>query len=233
VSRIVLLGPPGSGKGTQASALERRWGVVHISSGDLLRAQVRAGSELGRKAQPFMERGELVPDGLVLDMMEQRMAEPDAARGFALDGFPRTAAQAEALDRRLEARGQPLEAVIYLRVPEQELLRRLGGRRVCPQCNAIYQLDTMPPKVAGVCDRCGTALVQRQDEQEEVVRNRLRVYAAQTEPLLAYYRERGLLHEIDGTIGVENVMAEIGRISRRTGLPQGDRAATGAGEKSR
>jgi len=213
--RIVLLGPPGSGKGTQASALERKWGVAHISSGDLLRGHVKAGSELGRRAQPFMDRGDLVPDELILDMMEQRLSEPDAERGFALDGFPRTVAQAEALERRLAGRGQSLEAVIFLRVPEEELLRRLGGRRVCPQCHAIYQLETMPPKVAGVCDRCGAALVQRQDEQVEVVRNRLRVYADQTEPLLAYYRGQGLLHEIDGTIGVENVMGEIARLVGR------------------
>ncbi len=213
--RIVLLGPPGSGKGTQASALERKWGVAHISSGDLLRGHVKAGSELGRRAQPFMDRGDLVPDELILDMMEQRLSEPDAERGFALDGFPRTVAQAEALERRLAGRGQSLEAVIFLRVPEEELLRRLGGRRVCPQCHAIYQLETMPPKVEGVCNRCGAALVQRQDEQVEVVRNRLRVYADQTEPLLAYYRGQGLLHEIDGTIGVENVMGEIARLVGR------------------
>lgn len=213
--RIVLLGPPGSGKGTQASALERKWGVAHISSGDLLRGHVKAGSELGRRAQPFMDRGDLVPDELILDMMEQRLSEPDAERGFALDGFPRTVAQAEALERRLAGRGQSLEAVIFLQVPEEELLRRLGGRRVCPQCHAIYQLETMPPKVEGVCNRCGAALVQRQDEQVEVVRNRLRVYAEQTEPLLAYYRGQGLLHEIDGTIGVENVMGEIARLVGR------------------
>jgi adenylate kinase len=147
--------------------------------------------------------------------MEQRLSEPDAERGFALDGFPRTVAQAEALERRLAGRGQSLEAVIFLQVPEEELLRRLGGRRVCPQCHAIYQLETMPPKVEGVCNRCGAALVQRQDEQVEVVRNRLRVYADQTEPLLAYYRGQGLLHEIDGTIGVENVMGEIARLVGR------------------
>jgi adenylate kinase len=227
--RIVLLGPPGSGKGTQASALERKWGVAHISSGDLLRGHVKAGSELGRRAQPFMDRGDLVPDELILDMMEQRLSEPDAERGFALDGFPRTVAQAEALERRLAGRGQSLEAVIFLQVPEEELLRRLGGRRVCPQCHAIYQLETMPPKVEGVCDRCGAALVQRQDEQVEVVRNRLRVYADQTEPLLAYYRGQGLLHEIDGTIGVENVMGEIARLVGRLE----DQAPAGSREKRR
>ena len=212
MTQIVLLGPPGSGKGTQASGLEQRWGLVHISSGDLLRGHVKEGTDLGRRAKPYMDRGDLVPDELILDMMAERMAAPDAQRGFALDGFPRTVAQAEALAARLEATGQKLDAVIYLRVPEEELLRRLSGRRICPSCNAIYQVDTMPPKVAGICDQCGAALIQRQDEQVEVVRNRLRVYAEQTAPLLEHYRRQGLLHEIDGTIGVENVMAELARL---------------------
>ena len=215
--RIVLLGPPGSGKGTQASALQEKWGITHVSSGDLLRAHVGKESELGRQAKPFMDRGDLVPDELILDMMAQRMSEPDARRGFTLDGFPRTAAQAEALDRRLKDLGQQLDAVVYLEVPEQELLRRLSGRRTCPECNAVYQVDTMPPKVEGVCDKCGSALIQRQDEQVDVVRNRLQVYSQQTAPLLAYYRGQGLLREVDGTIGVENVMAEIAGLIKSAG----------------
>jgi adenylate kinase len=217
--RIVLLGPPGSGKGTQASALERKWGLVHLSSGDLLRAHVKQGSELGRKAKPYMERGNLVPDELILEMMAERMAEPDAQAGFALDGFPRTVAQAEALEARLREMGQRLEAVIYLEVPEEELLRRLSGRRTCSRCNAIYQVDSMPSQVEGVCDRCGGPLIQREDERPEVVRNRLQVYAELTEPLLAYYQKRGLLHRIDGTIGVKKVMAEIARmVGQETGF---------------
>jgi adenylate kinase len=209
MTRLVLLGPPGSGKGTQASALKERWRIAHISSGDLLRANVKDGTELGQRAKPYMDRGDLVPDELILDMMEKRMSEPDAQRGFALDGFPRTVAQAVALGERLTGMGQHLHAVIYLSVPEQELLRRLSGRRTCSQCNAIYQIHTMAPKVEGVCDKCGGTLVQREDEQEDVVRNRLQVYVQQTEPLLKFYRDLGLLHEIDGTIGVENVMAAI------------------------
>jgi adenylate kinase len=212
MSRLVLLGPPGSGKGTQASALQERWGVAHISSGDLLRANVTEGTELGRRAKPYMDRGDLVPDELILDMMEKRMSEPEAQRGLALDGFPRTVAQAEALERRLTGIGQHLDAVIYLDVPEQELLRRLSGRRTCSQCSAIYQIQTMAPKVEGVCDKCGGKLIQREDEKEEVVRNRLRVYAEQTQPLLDYYRGVDLLHEIDGTIGVDNVTAAIKRL---------------------
>lgn len=212
MTRLVLLGPPGSGKGTQASALKERWGVAHISSGDLLRANVKGGTELGQRAKPYMDRGDLVPDELILDMMEKRMSEPDTQRGFALDGFPRTVAQAEALEKRLAGIGQPLHAVIYLNVPEQELLRRLSGRRTCSQCNAIYQIHTMAPKVEGVCDKCDGTLIQREDEKEDVVRNRLQVYAQQTEPLLKFYRDLGLLHEIDGTIGVDNVMAAIKRL---------------------
>lgn len=220
MTRIVILGPPGSGKGTQANLLEEKWGIPHISSGDLLRAHVREGTDLGRRAKPYMDRGDLVPDELILDMMEARLSEQDAQRGYVLDGFPRTVPQAEALDRRLERMGQRLDAVIYLRVPEKELLRRLSGRLTCPKCGAIYHVDTMPPKRSGVCDECGTALVQREDERPDVVRNRLKVYAEQTEPLLTYYRQDGLLHEVDGTLGLERVPQEIARIlSERGGKP--------------
>jgi adenylate kinase len=210
--RIILLGPPGSGKGTQASALEARESIPHIASGDLLRANVRDHTELGRRAKPYMDGGELVPDDLILDMMAERLSEPDARQGYVLDGFPRTVAQAEALAERLERLGAQLDAVVYLNVPEAEILRRLSGRRTCPSCNAIYHVDTMPPRRAGVCDKCGAALIQRDDERPEVVRNRLEVYAEQTQPLLDYYRQRGLLREIDGMIGVENILREIGAI---------------------
>jgi adenylate kinase len=212
MTRIVLLGPPGSGKGTQAGAVQSRWGIPHIASGDLLRASVKEGTELGLLARPYMDRGELVPDELILDMMAERLSESDAQAGYALDGFPRTVAQAEALDRRLEQIGQRLAAAIYLMVPESEILRRLSGRRTCPTCNAIYQVDTMPPENEGICDKCGAGLVQRDDELPEVIRTRLEVYAAQTQPLLDYYRSRGLLHEIDGTIGVDNVLVRIADI---------------------
>jgi len=207
-----LLGPPGAGKGTQASAMARRWGMAHISSGDLLRDNVREDTGLGRRARPYMERGELVPDQLILDMMAERMAQPDARAGFVLDGFPRTVAQAEALDGLLHRTRQELDGVIYLGVPEEEILRRLSGRLTCPQCHTIYQVDTMPPKVKGTCDKCGSALEQRGDEQPEVVRKRLRVYEEQTAPLLAYYQSKGLLREIDGTIGVERVLEAISRL---------------------
>jgi adenylate kinase len=223
--RIVLLGPPGSGKGTQATAIEERWGLPHIASGDLLRAHVKDDTELGRRARPYMERGDLVPDSLIIDMMAERLSQPDAQQGYVLDGFPRTVAQAEALDARLEELGQRLDAVVYLEVPEAEILRRLSGRRICENCGAIYQLDTMPPEQEGVCDKCGAALVERADEQPEVVRNRLRVYEVQTEPLLAHYQAQRRLHKVDGTIGVDNVMKEIARLL--------EEASQGAGEAAR
>lgn len=207
--RIVLLGPPGSGKGTQASALQKRRGIPHIASGDLLRANVRDNTELGRQAKPYMNRGDLVPDTLILDMMAERLSQPDAREGCILDGFPRTVAQAEALEQRLEQIGCELDAVIYLRVPEAEILRRLSGRRTCPACNAVYQVDTMPPQREGICDACAAELVQRQDEKPDVIRKRLEVYEEQTQPLLRFYRGRSLLHEIDGTIGVDNAMDAI------------------------
>lgn len=207
--RIVLLGPPGSGKGTQASALRQGRGIAHLSSGDLLRANVRDHTTLGQQAKPYMDRGELVPDALILDMMAARLAEPDAQQGYVLDGFPRTVAQAEALEQRLRDLQQDLDAVISLQVPEAEILRRLGGRRTCPNCHAIYHVDTMPPKQAGLCDACGAELIQRDDEQPEVIKKRLEVYEAQTQPLLEFYRTRGLLRDVDGTIGVENVVREI------------------------
>jgi len=217
--RMLLLGPPGSGKGTQATALKGRWDLPHLSSGDLLRAHVKEETALGRQAKPFMERGELVPDALIIEMMAERLSQPDAAGGYVLDGFPRTVAQAEALDARLAELKQELDAVISLHVPEAEILRRLSGRLTCsnPSCNAIYQVDTMPPKQAGVCDKCGSALIQRADEEPAVIQKRLAVYAQQTAPLLDYYRRTGRLHAVDGTIGVENVVKEIARLVASAG----------------
>jgi adenylate kinase len=209
-----MFGPPGAGKGTIAGALTEQWGIPHIATGDMLRAQVRQGTELGRRAQDYMDAGELVPDDLILEMVRRRLSEADARRGFILDGFPRTLAQADALDEMVGG----VDAVMDLEVPEQELIRRLSGRRVCPQCRAIYQVDTMPPRKAGVCDRCGAQLVRRADDEPEAVRNRLAVYREQTAPVLAYYRERGLLRSMDGTRGSAAVVDEIA-------------AAVAAGEK--
>ena len=222
--RIVLLGPPGSGKGTQAGELQKRWGIPHIASGDLLRALVRDDTQLGRRARPYMDRGELVPDDLILDMMADGLSQPDAQEGYVLDGFPRTVAQAEALEQRLKEIGRELEAVIYLRVPEEEILRRLSGRRTCPVCNAVYHVDTMPPKKEGICDECSAELIRRDDESPDVIRKRLQVYEEQTRPLLDFYEQRGLLKEVDGTIGVDNVIREIERIAAAQSAVQEQRA---------
>lgn len=206
---LILLGAPGAGKGTQASYLKEQWGLTHISTGDILRAEVREGSELGKEAQGYMERGELVPDALIIRMMEEKLKTLGADTGYILDGFPRTVAQAEALDTMLRRINHTLDAVVNLEVPDQELIRRLTGRRVCPNCAAVYHVDTMPPKVAGICDNCGSELIQRKDDQIEAITNRLDVYKAQTQPLIEYYQQRGTLITIDGTIGVPQVANAI------------------------
>lgn len=206
---IILLGAPGAGKGTQAAYLRDQWGMTHISTGDILRAEVRQGTPLGQEAQGYMERGELVPDDLIIRMMEARLALLGKTTGYILDGFPRTEMQAEALDQMLQRIGHHLDAVVNLEVDEQELIRRLTGRRVCPNCGTVYHVDTMPSKVAGRCDVCGAELIQRKDDQIEAIRNRLEVYLQQTAPLIAYYRAQGKLVTIDGTIGVSQVAEEI------------------------
>lgn len=208
--RLILLGAPGAGKGTQAAYLKDQWGLTHISTGDILRAEVEAGSELGQAAKGYMDSGALVPDDLIISMMEGRL-KGLADQGYILDGFPRTVAQAEALDAMLGRIGQTLDAVVNLVVGDAELIRRLTGRRVCPSCKAVYHVDTMPPRVAGVCDVCGSALIQRDDDKIEAITNRLQVYLAKTQPLIDYYASRGLLETIDGTIGVPQVAEAIRR----------------------
>ena len=207
--RLVFLGPPGAGKGTQAQMLRQRNGWPHLSSGDILRAEVKAGSPLGRKAGSFMEAGKLVPDELIVDLMVDRVTRPDCQIGFILDGFPRTAAQAEALDKALGSRAVSLDAVVYFACGDAEVLRRITGRRSCPQCNAIYHVQTLRPKVENVCDKCQAALAQRTDDSEAVVAERLAAYRRQTEPLIEYYRSRGLLRQVDGTQSIEATDREV------------------------
>jgi adenylate kinase len=189
--RLVLLGPPGSGKGTQGERLAQTLGLPRISTGDILRRNVAQGTELGRKAKTYMESGKLVPDELVIAMTADRLKEPDARNGFILDGFPRTIAQAEALSKLT-----PLDAVVNLFLEPEELVKRSAGRRVCPKCESVYHVVSNPPKKAGICDKCGTALVTRPDDREEVVRTRIDTYERQTAPLIAYYKDRGLLREV-------------------------------------
>ena len=207
--RIVFLGPPGAGKGTQARELARAWGVPHLATGDMLRSAAAAGTPLGLEAKRYMDEGALVPDEVIIGLMRERLGAPDAARGFIVDGFPRTIAQAEALDKVLVETGQALGAVVFFDVSEAELLRRLTGRRVCRRCQATYHLVSAPPAKAGVCDKCGGELYQRVDDGEETVRNRLGVYGRQTAPLLDYYREQGLLRTVRGEGPIDGIRRAI------------------------
>jgi adenylate kinase len=196
--RVAFLGPPGAGKGTQARDLAHEWGGLHLATGDMLREAVAAGSPLGREAKGYMDKGALVPDDVIIRMMGERLSAADAGRGFILDGFPRTIAQAEALAKLLKDLGQTLDAIVYFDVSEPELLRRLTGRRVCRKCGHSYHVTSNPPKHAGVCDACGGELYQRDDDAEATVRNRLEVYRRETAPLLDYYRQRNLLVTVSG-----------------------------------
>lgn len=197
--RLVLLGAPGAGKGTLAKQLSTALGVVHISTGDIFREEVAAGTELGKKAKSYMDRGALVPDEVVIGMVKQRLSRPDVNAGFILDGFPRTAPQAEALDKALQESGRPLEAVLDIVVPEETVIRRLSGRRVCRGCGAIYHVDTMPVQQEGVCDKCEGEVYQRDDDQAEAIRHRLQVYSQATAPLTEYFRAKGILRPVDGS----------------------------------
>jgi adenylate kinase len=204
--RVILLGAPGSGKGTQAERLSQATGLVHIASGDLFRQAERKGTKLGKLAKSYMEKGLLVPDKVTISMILERIAE--LSQGFILDGFPRNIEQAQALDRALAAEGA-IDKVIYIKVPQEELLRRLSERWICQQCETPYNLASSPPKVAGKCDLCGGKLYQRPDDNQETAQKRLEVYFAQTAPLISYYQQRGKLVEIDGEKTIEEVSKEL------------------------
>ena len=203
-----MFGPPGSGKGTQASLLEKRSKAAHISTGDTLREAVAKKTEIGLEAKSYMDRGELVPDGVVIAIAREKLASV-GEDGFILDGFPRTIAQAEALDAALADLAKPLEAVVNLSVDEEELVRRLSGRRVCPACGEPYHIDSKPSNEAGKCDRCGGELIHRDDDKPDAIRNRLRVYENQTVPLLGYYERKGLLRNVDAVGGIEDIQSRI------------------------
>lgn len=216
-TNLVLLGPPGAGKGTQAEKLSAEFAIPHISTGDIFRAAIKERTPLGEKAQKYLEKGELVPDEIVIGIVAERLRQPDTDCGFLLDGFPRTVPQADALADFLAAEGRQLTAVINIAVPPEVLVKRLSGRRICRQCGAVYHVETKREKQAGVCDQCGGPLYQREDDREEVVRNRLEVYFRQTEPLIRYYREAGLLVEINGNQEIAGVYREITAALRGTG----------------
>ena len=206
---VILLGLPGAGKGTQAAHLTKTTGLAHVTTGELFRENIRLGSELGKKAQPYVEQGLLVPDELTIGMLLERISQPDCAAGCMLDGFPRNLDQARALDEALARSGKTIERAVYMKVPTDELVRRLAGRWNCPKCGAVYNESSQLPKVAGICDNCGAKLYQREDDRPEVVRTRLEVNLAQVEPLLDYYRQKGKLVEVDGEGEVEAVGKEL------------------------
>ena len=207
---LILLGPPGAGKGTQAERLRDDFGLAHISTGDMLRAQVAEGTELGLEAKRYMDAGDLVPDEVIVGMIGARVEQPDAADGFLLDGFPRTEVQADALADALEKLGRRLTGVLLFDVPDEVVVRRLAGRRVCVKNSShIYHVDFDPPKHEGVCDQDGSRLIQRDDDKEETIRRRLQVYHSQTEPLISYYDEKGQLRRFDGTRSAEEVHGHI------------------------
>ncbi len=211
-AKVVFLGAPGTGKGTQAKKLSAKFGLPHVSTGDILRNAVKKGTEQGLKAKAVMDRGDLVPDEVILGIVENRLDNPDCARGFLLDGFPRTLVQAEAFDK-----WDSVNCAIQIDVPDDVLVKRLVLRRTCPSCAVMYHLEYQPPKSQGVCDKCGTALVQREDDREDVVKSRFQVYMEKTEPLIGYYRQKDVLHNVNGNRDVETVFSEIVQIVEAVG----------------
>src|SRR5262245_39884814 len=213
--RVIFLGPPGAGKGTQARRAAARWGVPQISTGDMLREAVAAGTELGRQAKSYMDAGGLVPDAVIIGLVGEALARPEAGKGFVLDGFPRTLPQAEALDRLLDERGLKLDRVVLFPTPEAELLRRITGRRVCGQCGRNYHLAFSPPAKPGICDNCGGPLHQRSDDEEATVRRRLAVYERDTRPVVEHYRGQGRLEEGSAAGPGTQVFAAVGPATER------------------
>jgi adenylate kinase len=209
--RLVFLGPPGSGKGTQAALLEREFGICQVSTGDILRQAVAAGTPLGQAAKACMDAGRLVPDDVVIGIVKDKLAGPDCGKGFVLDGFPRTTGQAESLDAIMHDFSAPIDHVVAFEVDDEAVVGRLSGRRTCSECQAMYHVAFAPPEREGVCDRCGGELVQREDDREDVIRRRLQVFAESTRPLLDYYRERGLLVRLPADGPVEAVYADLKR----------------------
>jgi adenylate kinase len=207
--KIIMLGAPGAGKGTQAKKIAGKFGIPHISTGDIFRANIKNGTELGKKAKTYMDKGELVPDSLVVDLIMDRFKEADCANGYVLDGFPRTIPQAEALDAALAANAEKVDYAINVEVPDENIINRMSGRRACVGCGATYHIKYNPTKVEGVCDACGEKLILRDDDKPETVKNRLSVYHEQTQPLIDYYNKAGVLAEVDGTKDMEDVFADI------------------------
>ncbi len=215
---MVLLGPPGAGKGTQAALLVKAYGLLHISTGDMLREAVKAGGEIGEELSSYMNEGKLVPDAIITRTVIERMAKPDAEGGVILDGYPRTRPQAESLDSSLDVPGRTLDIVLYLKTSDEVAIQRLSGRRVCKDCGKNYHTTNMPPKQEGICDICGGELYQREDDKPETVKNRLTVYEENTKELIEYYRAKGLLEEVDGGRPAEELFNDIDVLFKKDGL---------------
>ena len=210
--RLIMLGAPGAGKGTQAKKIADKYQIPHISTGDIFRANIKNGTELGKKAKAYMDQGALVPDELVVDLVADRVKQDDCEKGYVLDGFPRTIPQAESLDEVLASMGQSIDFAIDVEVPDEHIVRRMSGRRACVGCGATYHVEYNPPKVQDVCDACGKELVLRDDDKPETVKKRLDVYHAQTQPLIDYYQKAGVMKEVDGTQDIDVVFQDIVRI---------------------
>lgn len=207
--KIIMLGAPGAGKGTQADKICAKYNIPHISTGDIFRANIKNNTELGQKARSYMDKGELVPDELVVDLVVDRIKADDCTNGYVLDGFPRTIPQAEALDAALAAINDKVDYAINVEVPDENIINRMSGRRACVACGATYHIVHIPTKVEGVCDKCGAELILRDDDKPETVKNRLNVYHEQTQPLIDYYTAKNVLHEVDGTKAMEDVFSSI------------------------
>ena len=207
--KIVMLGAPGAGKGTQAKMIAAKYQIPHISTGDIFRANIKNGTELGKKAKSYMDQGLLVPDELTVDLVIDRLAQDDCKNGYILDGFPRTIPQAEALDAALAKLGEKMDYAIDVDVPDENIVNRMSGRRACLNCGATYHLISIPPKVEGICDRCGSEIVLREDDKPETVQKRLKVYHEQTQPLIDYYKNQGILKSVDGTQPMDEVFKAI------------------------
>ena len=210
--RIVLLGPPGAGKGTHAKILSERHNIPHISTGDILRAQIQVQTPLGKKAKSFIDNGKLVPDDLVIEMVSHRLDQPDVKNGFILDGFPRTAEQARALGEMLAARKLPLSSVLEFDTSEDVIVSRISGRRACPSCGTNYHVENIRPKQDGICDKCGTKLIQRKDDKPETIRERLKVYHDQTAPLIQFYKDQKLLQVVNGNLEIGPLQKELSQV---------------------
>lgn len=207
--KIIMLGAPGAGKGTQAKKIAAKYDIPHISTGDIFRANIKNGTELGKKAKTYMDQGLLVPDELVVDLVADRVNQEDCKKGYVLDGFPRTIPQAEALDKALETLEQRMDYAIDVNVPDENIVKRMSGRRACVDCGATYHIVHAPTKAEGICDNCGGSLILRDDDKPETVQKRLAVYHDQTQPLIDYYTEKGILKTVDGTVDLEDVFKAI------------------------